>query len=50
MIPLCMPKLTIIIIKKFYFFSLYSIKNKYKTIIKKIHEAIVIIQSQQYDC
>ena len=42
---LCIPKLKIIIIKKFYFFSLYSIKNKYEAIIKKINEPIVIVQS-----
>ena len=30
----------------FYFFSLYSIKNKYEVITKKIHEP-VIVQSQQ---
>ena len=39
----------ITITKKFYFFSLYSIKNKYEIIIKKVHEPIVTVQILQND-
>ena len=46
MITLCIPNYYK---KNFTFFSLYSMKNKYETIIKKIHEPIVIVQSQKSD-
>ena len=36
----------ITIIKMFYLFSLYSIKNKYEVTHQKIHKAVVIVQSQ----
>ena len=38
----------ITITKKFYFFSLHSVKNKYEIIIKK-NEPIAIVQSPQND-
>ena len=36
----------ITIIKMFYLFSLYSIKNKYEVTNQKIHKPVVIVQSQ----